>query len=105
MSHSRRRVLALGLLILAAGAVSALAQQPSIPMSTTPYTHNMTLGNCVYSGSFCVHAQQWGAYAVDTSKTNWTVSGGMVSPVTNKNPGFQPPALTKCDGDFHQSAQ
>ncbi len=85
---------------------SALAPLPSITFSISPYSHNMSIGECVYSGTFCVHAQQWGAYAVDTTKSNWAVSGGMVSPVTSKTgSSFQPPALTKCAGDFHQSVQ
>jgi len=105
MNCSRPRALAIGLAIFAAGAASALAQLPSIPFSTSPYTHNMTIGECIYSGNFCVHTQQWGAYAIDATKSNWTMSGGMVSPVVTKAPGFQPAALTRCEGDFHQSAQ
>jgi hypothetical protein len=105
MSHSRLRVFAFGLALFVVGVAAALAQLPSIPFSTAPYTHNMTIGECIYSGNFCVHVQQWGAYAIDTTKSSWTTSGGMVSPVENQNPGFQPQALTRCGGDFHQSAQ
>src|SRR5262245_53926770 len=116
--RTRLRVqqVALGLGLFVGLAAAAQAQLPQIDFSIAPYKHNMLHGQacsgpgvtgygCVYSGNFVVHTQAWGVYVVDTTRPTWQVAGGMVSPVESQKPNYQPAALTKCSGDFIQSAQ
>lgn len=101
----------IGAVIAAAGIAYKLATAvvplAEVPYATTPYTHNMTIGPCVYSGPYCVHAHQWGAYAVDVTKAVQPGPNGglMVSPVTNMSGGYQPAIVSRGNGDFHQIAQ
>lgn len=104
----------MGGIIVSAGiylaATSGITPVPEVQMSL-PWNHNMFEGQQIpggsvaFSGKWLVHAQQWGAYAIDTTKATWTGgSGTMVSPLT-VGPGFQPPAFCAGNGDTHQSAQ
>lgn len=95
-------------LVVPIGNVEVKKAMPldKITMTTAPYQHNMFLGQPrAYSGTFYCGAQQWGAFAVNTDKPSWNTVRGMVSPVVGPGVNYQPPACTKCNGDFHQSAQ
>lgn len=106
MNRNQKILAGVGAGALAVAAAVVYRSQPAplaeIPFSTSPYTHNVTIGVTHYTGDWLVHGQQWGAYAINAR------TGGnfrMISPVENKSGGYQPATLTRCDGDFHQSMQ
>lgn len=113
MTTSKKITAAVGAATVAAAiylaSVIGPVPAPQVTM-TVPWNHNMFEGQAIpgpvvaFSGKWMVHAQQWGAYAVDTTKANWVGgSGTMVSPMTI-GPNFQPAPIV-CNGDAHQSAQ